>query len=343
MLNNLQLAAGIVLMSSSAVVGPPRMRVSPYFGSLVGLNYTSIDDLGDHDYDSSLGENNGLVYTARAGYIDLGHLRESADRVRYIFEISQYHIQRHDSEYSFEVIESATYHVHLVYPPHWDRLNTDQQARIAREVAIDVGHYAAHLSTVWHEIVSWFGYSSTGFISEKPSSFSWEDGYSDLFGTNIAAAVLKADKPYNEGMTEFIRREIEKLDPLPAEAARKATEMIHGEWYSGRYPFLNMKKRNFDVGLDDGEITPFRVPGIADGAPEVRCPAPRMDALHRNGFKMTLTMTPKEMEKNKILEIVYPDGDGTTLEPAVHFPVIIAHIRKEAIKDSGKDVEEPTL
>lgn len=319
------------------------MRVSPYFGNIMGMSYTSVEDLGNHNYDSGAGENNDLLYTARAGYIDLGHLRESADRARYIFEISNSHISSGETDYSFEVIESATYHVHLDYPAHWNGLAADAKEKIAREVAIDIGEHVAHLSTVWHEIISWYGYSSTGVISEKPSAFSWEDGYSDLFGTKIAADVLRAGAPYNEGMTEFMRREIETLDPLPAKTARQATKAIRGKWYSGRYPLLRMKKRNFDVGLDDGEITPFRVPGIGPDVPEARCPAPRMEALKRNGFKMKLTMTPREMERKQILEIIYGADGGEVLEPAVHFPSIINHIRAEAIGESGADVDKPTL
>ncbi len=342
-MHNVFAAAAMVMLIGSGGINPPRMRVSPYFGNILGMSYTSIDELGQHDYDAGSGENNDLLYTARAGYIDLGHLRESADRARYIYEISLERILNGETDYSFEVIESALYHVHLEYPSHWASLDEAGRERAACEAAIDIGHYAAHLSTIWHEIISWYGYSSTGFISEKPSAFSWEDGYSDLFGTNIAAEVLKSDMPYNEGMTEVIRREIEKLEPLPAETAREATKAIRGKWFSGRYPLLKMKKRNFDVGLDDGEITPFRVPGIGPAAPEARCPAPRMEALKRNGFVMRLTMTPREMERRQVLEIIYPNGEGSELDPAVHFPIIIDHIRQEAIRESGPDIEKPTL
>lgn len=122
MLRHFRLLVSIMVMGSAAAVSPPRMRVSPYFGNIVGMSYTGVDDLGDHDYDGSLGENNDLIYTACAGFIDLGHLRESADRARYIFEISQEHILNGDSDFSFEVIESASYHIHVGYPAHWHSL-----------------------------------------------------------------------------------------------------------------------------------------------------------------------------------------------------------------------------
>ena len=144
-------------------------------------------------------------------------------------------------------------------------------------------------------------------------------------------------------MTEIITRELTKLDPKYQKVAHKATNLIKGKWYSGRYPFVTMKKRNFDVGYDDQAITPFRVPGIYSEVPEALCTLPSMDSLNQYGFKMNLQMKPKESEKKQVLKIVYPDKRDTVLKPSVHFPKIIAHIRQEAIKKTGQDVDKPTL
>ncbi len=325
-------------------INAPRLRPSPYFGSLSGLSYANLQDLGKHDYDNSFGENNSLVYTARAGYIDMGHLRESADRARYLFEVCYENIQKSQTDFSFDVIEPAVYHVTISYPDNWSQLSDDEKDRIAREVSIDLGQHFAQLSTIWHEIVTWYGYASTGLLSEKASSFSWEDSYSDLLGTKLAAMVLKEyPDSYNDGMTQVILRELSQLDPQSAETAKKATATINGRWFSGRYPFLTMKRRNFDVGFDDGYITPFRVPGIADNVTEVPCQVPAMEALMQNGFNIQLTMTPKENERKYILRIVDTNRDGTTLEPEKDFPVIIRHIRKLAIRESGRNVDKPVL
>ena len=144
-------------------------------------------------------------------------------------------------------------------------------------------------------------------------------------------------------MAEIITRELKKLDPQPPETAEQATDLIKGKWYSGRYPFLSMKKRNFDVGLEDGQIAPFRVPGICSGTPEIPCIVPRLDSLALYGFTMNLKMTPYESERKNILNIVYPNRRGTILEPEQHFPQIIRHIRNEAIKKEGSLVDKPAL
>ena len=159
------------------------------------MKYTRIEDLGSHNYDGGLfDENNALIYTAAAGYIDMGHLRESADRARYIFEVCYANILAQNTDFSYKVIEPAEYHVHIDYPANWNSLDVYQKQRISREIAIDLGQNFAQKSTIWHEIVTWYGYASTGLISEKASSFSWEDGYSDLLGTKIAAMVLKENR-----------------------------------------------------------------------------------------------------------------------------------------------------
>lgn len=333
-----------VISSSSAGVRSPRLRPSPYFGSITGMSYADISGLGEHNYERASGEKNPLVYTARAGYIDIGHLRESADRARYLFEVCQENILEGNVEFSYKVIEPAVYSVTLEYPDDWDQLTGDLQQDIAREIAIDLGQHFAQLSTIWHEIITWYGYASTGLLSEKPSSFSWEDSYSDLLGTKLAAMVLRENaQPYNEAMTEIIFRELLKLDPQPAATAKKATRTIDGKWFFGRYPFLTMKKRNFDVGFDDGSITPFRVPQMGFDAPPQLCAVPALESLDRHGFTRCLQMRPKANQKRQILKIIYPNKDGTTLQPDIHFPQIIEHIRAEAIRKSGPDVEKPTL
>lgn len=321
----------------------PSLRPSPYFGCFLGLNYTDFDNMGRHYYGKFL-RGNELMYTARAGYIDLGHLRESADRTRYLFEVCHEKILSGQAEFTFKIIEPVEYRVSITYPAHWNQLSMEAKQRIARDVAVDLGQRFAHLSTIWHEIITWYGYASTGLLSEKASSFSWEDGYSDLLGSKLAAEVLRDNaQSFDDGMTDIIARELAKLDPQSVETAKKTTGIIDGKWFSGRFPFLSMKRRNFDVGFDDGFISPFRVPGVCDGAAEALCRVPTLEALRGNGFGMRLTLTPKESEGGKILWIVHARNKGETLEPEEDFPVIIQHIRNEAIRKDGLNVDKPVL
>ena len=231
----------IGVVANAVGIRTHRLRPSPYFGSISGISFSDSKDLGEHNYDSFFGEKNPLIYTAKAGYIDIGHLRESADRARYLFEICNENIVKGNTRFSYKVIEPAIYNVAIDYPDNWHELSEDQQRRISREVSIDLGQHFAQQSTIWHEIVTWFGFSSVGLFSEKPSSFSWEDAYSDLLGIKLAAKVLRENpKSYDETMTQIISDELAKLSPQSVATAKKATKQIRGQWYSGRYPFVKM-------------------------------------------------------------------------------------------------------
>lgn len=332
------------LMMAGTAIASPRLRPSPYFGSITGIEYLDVKDLGTHNYERALGERNPLIYTAKAGFIDMGHLRESADRARYLFELCQANMLECSQRFSYRVIEPAIYELTIEYPPDWNQLPTAQRESIAREVSIALGQHLAQMSTIWHEIVTWYGFSSVGLLSEQPSSFSWEDTYSDLLGSKLAAKVLRENiLPYNEAMTEMIDRELSKLLPLSAATAHEATLAIDGKWFVGVYPFLKMNKRNFDVGFDDGAITPFRVPGIGTDT-EIRvCEVPALDCLDQYGFSISLTMTPHEIERVHIFPIISTDPATKTLKPHRDFPKIIDHIHQEAIAQNGPDVDKPTL
>ena len=91
-----------------------------------------------------------------------------------------------------------------------------------------------------------------------------------------------------------------------------------------------MKHRNFDVGFDDGMLTPCLVPGICPDAVPQDCPAPDPGAvLEKYGFKMRLQIETLEFQKKKI----YHDLDLDSKEyinPATHFPILLDCIIKQA-------------
>ena len=59
---------------------------------------------------------------------------------------------------------------------------------------------------------------------------------------------------------------------------------------------MNVKMRNFDVGLDDGHITPTLLPGVTE-CPNVEptpYPVPTLDAVTRHGFTMKIQTRSRE-------------------------------------------------
>ena len=225
----------------------PRLRFGAYFGAPVGIAYPDPNKLGKHDYYNWWDEKIGLVYTSKGGFIDIGHLRDSADRTAYCTQTTYQHLLKADKEFSFKLLEPSKYIVTIKYPENWNEL--PDKEKIAQEVAIAAGQYFTYNAMVWHEIITWYGYKYTGIFSEYISSFSWEDIYSDIIGIDIAGRALKeSDDNFDEVMTKLIYDELAYLDAQPASTGKKAEKKIKGKWYNGSiYPFSKLKKRNLDI------------------------------------------------------------------------------------------------
>ncbi|MBN2180978.1 MAG: DUF4056 domain-containing protein [Sedimentisphaerales bacterium] len=321
----------------------PRLRLGAYFGAPVGIAYPDPEHLGRHGYTKWWSEKIGLVYTCKGGFVDIGHLRDSADRTSYCALITYENLLKEKTELSFQLLEPSRHIVTIEYPDSWHEQPNKEE--IAHEIAIGLGQYLAYNTMVWHEIITWYGYKYTGVFSEYISAFSWEDIYSDVVGTHVAVKVLNnGGDNYDKKMTEFIYKELQSLDVQPISTAKKAEKLVKGKWFEGDiYPFVHLKKRNFDTGCDDGFVTPWLVPGICGNSQPLSYPVPNIDFLQKYGFSVKVEIEPKIMESHKILKLVYPDGDGKNIIPSEHFPIIMKYITEEEIKKFGREVNVPNL
>ena len=78
---------------------PPRIiRTCCAFGTdlrvsiIPGLKYTMLTTpslLGTHHYLGDKGENNGIIYTKRGGFVDFGHLRDVVDWTAYLYNLEK--------------------------------------------------------------------------------------------------------------------------------------------------------------------------------------------------------------------------------------------------------------
>ncbi|MBN1974259.1 MAG: DUF4056 domain-containing protein [Sedimentisphaerales bacterium] len=321
----------------------PRLRLGAYFGAPFGIAYPEPDKLGKHGYTNWWGEQIGLVYTCKGGFIDLGHLRDSADRTAYCSLITYQNLLKGQTEFKLKLLEPSKYFVTIKYPENWNR-QPDKEKK-AREISIRVGQYLAYNAMVWHEIITWYGYKYTGFFSEYISSFSWEDLYSDIIGVDLAGRALKEDpNNFETKMTKLIYDEFNRLDVQPVRTAKKAEKRTKGKWYSGTiYPFTKLKKRNMDIGIDDGYVTPWLVAGICENTEPVSYAVPNLDFLAQYGFSIDLKIEPKIWESRRLLKIVYPDGNGKYIVPSKHFPALMKDIINGEIRRNGPEVNVPNL
>jgi len=334
----------LLLFGTNGCRKPP-IRMGAYATKTIGTRFANPENLGRHN---SRSEKNGQVYTCKAGHIDLAHLRKAADWTAVLAEKTFKHLMKNETEFSFRLREPSVYFVMLTYPKNWENLPQKDKERIARNVSIELGQYFSYTATTWHEIITWFGYKCTGIYSEFPSAFSWEDMISNLLGTYGAGQALRDTKhSFDEAMTLVLDRQLEILDVQPRHIAKLASKKMKGDWYSGGLLFfVKMKKRNFDIGLDDGFITPSTVPSLR-GCEEVEAPiflTPNPDTLLEYGFSVKLKIKPTLWERRKILNVVYPNRKARKkqIEPVIHFAPIMDYIKKEAVKKYGPDVQKPT-
>jgi len=320
---------------------PPKIRRGSYPTPTVGTSYLEPNQLGPHSYRPELHERqngNGIVYTCRAGHVDISHVREAADWTAYLAAVTYKHLNNSDPEFSFTLKEGSVCFIHLTYPDGWQSLSEEDKERLAFDLSVSLGRYFGYTAGSWHEMLTWFGYKSRGVFPEFPSSFSWEDTYSNLLGSDIGADALRDTKrTYDEAVTYAMDKTLENLGVQSAEAAKGAAEKVRGSWFTGEVPpFVDMKKRNFDIGLENGFITPWLVDSICEceGAKAQLYLVPNLIFLAEQGFSMKFEIEPRVWEGNEILSLVYPDKKSRNkyIEPDKDFAAIMSGIKREAQK-----------
>jgi hypothetical protein len=244
--------------------------------------------------------------------------------------------------FSFTIaMERSKHKFTFEYPENWKDLSHDEKTKIAEEVSLHTGPYIAYNATLWHEFLTWFGVRFIGIEPEFHSAFSWEDNYSNLLGTKLAVeAIQDTNHSYGEAMELAIDSELERLGVQSRKISIHAAKKMKGIWFRGGTPitgnfFVETMKKNMDIGLNDGFVTPTIVDGICDGAEPEPLAVPNLDILSKYGLTMKYEIYMHEWEKGRILRAAYQGKKGKTIEPDKHFPVLMEFIRKEAVEKYG--------
>jgi hypothetical protein len=319
----------------------PRNRIGSLVSSKRVASYRKSSKFGTHSYGLGLSERNGIIYTCRGGHIDLAHLRNAADWTAYIASTSYNNIYEGNSKFSFKVYEGDICFVEMEYPAVWGYLSEEGKSVVARRIAFGMGEYFSYQFSVWHEIVTWYGYKSTGFYPEFSSAFTWEDMYSNLLGSRLGYLALNDNKhTFSEAVTLAIDGEMENLCLQSKGVAKKAARQMRSGNCKDYVSIANYKKRNFDIGLDDGFITPWIIPSAGDCEDAVAQSyrVPTLDFLDKYDFTVRYKIEPRVWEKDQIFSAVY--GEDTRgnklLDPSLQFGKIMNHIEQMAMQKYGR-------
>jgi hypothetical protein len=182
---------------------------------------TSIEKIGPHHYLGNESEGNGIVYSRRGGFIDMGHLRDQADWTAYLYT------------QLLESKSSGKLAMVLGREGGEKNLNVSISSNMTDNDLITLAGKIAYDLSVWHEIATWFGASTIPFVPERYSSFSVEDPYSNLLGVTIGIQALQSELPYEKAVTRIISETLKSLDAVSTEAETYlAMEDVRGIWWT---------------------------------------------------------------------------------------------------------------
>lgn len=243
----------------------------PVPGFKIG-NVIAADDSGQHHYNdrvlSTLStltglnrEHDGIIYTLRGGFIDLAHVRDTADNTLWLFSqiwprLGQAYTIRLDDELGQRVIR-----LWPTPPP------TTALARY--NLTVSLAAQLAYQLAVWHEVAQWYGFESVPGYSEGVSAFSLEDLYSNLLGARLASDLLNHGgastlRQYQHRMAQVIPQALAQLEAVSPQQTRFHFDMLDGRWWNSRCrlpdKFL-VRQRNYLTGAQRYPTRPAeRVP-----------------------------------------------------------------------------------
>lgn len=205
-------------------------------------NVLTLDTLGHHHYnDSALGavknlmglsdEQDGLIYTHRGGFIDIAHVRDTADNTFYLFSQIYPKLGQQWRLFYSEELGLRRVQLNAFTPP----AGMTQRYTLAAWLAGKIGFELAQ----WHEIAQWYGFQSVPGFSEEISAFSPEDLYSNLLGARLAINVILQGHAgsvddYNKAMDAEIHNALVGLNVGTRAETESMFRQVDGDWWNSK-------------------------------------------------------------------------------------------------------------
>lgn len=311
----------------------PRARLGavPCPGGYTLFKITDPTRLGEHTYanDTLAGRSEkarGIVYTRHGGFIDIAHVRKVADWTAYHRPRFSHALGRGWGCVVLSSKERSVYRIRLNYPSDWASMEPEARRRLIDALSIRLAQRLAITQTHWHEIATWFGYSAT-FLPEKASAFTYDDTTSHILGARVAGMAMRdTQRHYNDAMTWHLDAEMRRLGAVSQAMTRRAVRMVEGDWWRGG----RVVRRQVDIGLDDGAVDPWIVPGFPDGrtAAGFAFEIPSLADVAGRDLSgcLHIEIDPKISAWGRMRRLL--PGSPATCDPQVHFPLLIEHIRQ---------------
>ena len=310
------LCAALVTVGGACASNAPRSRLGalPFPGLTTLYKTADPERLGRHRYGGmprlfrSDEMSRGIVYTTRAGFLDVAHVRITVDQARYCARAFQRALGERKDRFELAGPNRSKWHVALNYPPDWDALPAPERAALADETSLRAGNRMAYLMLTWHELITWFGYRNVLLVDERRSAFLHDDVMSHVVGLRVAERAMRALPAGadlfgdDDAFTAALTAELRELGAVAPECTDEAARAVEGVWWRGTVPL----KRQPDVGLISGVVRPWLVPGLAcaplpaDGPEAFRLP--RLDDVRGRDLSnfYSVQIDPRILESGRI-------------------------------------------
>lgn len=221
-------------------------------------NVVDPDNTGKHHYNDSWkstlttlagmnSEHDGIIYTRRGGFIDLAHVRDTADNTLWLFSQIWPALGSATTIKMSDELGQRIIRLRQFSPP---------ESTLARyNLSVNLAAYLAFQIAAWHEVAQWYGFQSVPGYPETVSAFSPEDLYSNLLGARIATDILNSGgasslPQYQHSMTQMLPQALAQLQAVSPQETRFHFDMLDGTWWNShcRLPdkFL-VRLRNYSV------------------------------------------------------------------------------------------------
>lgn len=263
-------AAAVLLLALSACATDdelPRSRLGalPFPGAFTLYEASGVSELGPHRYapwlerpfERSEGAR-GIMYTCRAGFLDLAHVREAVDWTRYAWRQTRTLFQAGGGSHSFEH-EDTRFVITVTLPPWWSDLAPPERDAMIDEAALRGAQRIAYDVQTWHEIATWCGWRTLPMISEAGSAFTCDDTSSHLVGVLIAGRLLReGDADFDRRAAAELRRGLDELGAVSSAMVDRAARAVEDVWWRDGVAV----RRDLDTGVEDGFKVPWLVPDL---------------------------------------------------------------------------------
>jgi hypothetical protein len=281
----------------------------------------------------------GIIYTRQAGFVDLAHVRNTIDWTYYLYQRVRPALADGCPTWKIHGCDRSVWFVHLNYQNRWQRLADAGGEALIDEAAIRLAQQLAYQMMSWHEIITAFGYASSGVIPETRSAFTWEDITSHALGIQIAGQAIRAGGCFDQTVTRLLDRRLSELEAVSPELTDAAVEMVRDRWWEPEHPL----RYQYDIGLDSQCVRPWLVAAMSDVGADFGRPLPLASLEDVRGWNLTglfdVALEPHVMEGAPIRRVL--GGDVQRIVPAEHFPRIIDYLRQESRARLGPQADRP--